>query len=306
MDNKSLKIFFVYFLACMIWGSTWLAIRIGLESFTPMFSAGLRFAIASIIILVLMQIKKLKIQKDKISIRLYLMMAFFSFIIPFSLVYWAEQFVPSGLAAVLFAVFPFFVAFFSYVMISRDTLDRYKILGMVIGFTGVIIIFSDSFSFDFSDYFLGMSAIVLSGIIQAVVTVQLKKHGNHLNPLSMNLVPMLIAGIVLIPFGLLFENSSRLRFDAAGLLSVTYLAVFGSIIAFTSYYWLLKRISAVILSLLTFITPPLALFFGWLFYNEMFTTRNLVGCIFVLSGIIAANFNSLKKQIKFRSIKPLK
>ena len=202
MNSTPVKIFLVYALACLIWGSTWLAIRIGLESLTPMFSAGVRFGLASLIVSVLMKIKKLKLQSDKLSVQLYFIMGFFSFIIPFTLVYWAEQFVPSGLAAVLFAVFPFFVALLSYVMISADAIDRYKIAGMVIGFSGVLIIFSESLSLDFSDYLLGMAAIVFSAAIQSFVTVKLKKSGNHLNPLTMNFVPMGIAGIVLIPLGL--------------------------------------------------------------------------------------------------------
>jgi drug/metabolite transporter (DMT)-like permease len=296
--NSGIKIFLVYILACLIWGSTWLAIRVGLESLTPMFSAGTRFFLASLIVLGIMKIKKVKLQTDKLSIRLYLLMAVFSFIIPFTLVYWAEQFVPSGLAAVLFAVFPFFVAFFSYIMISRTAIDRYKVLGMIIGFTGVLIIFSENLSLDFSDYFLGMSAIVFSGLVQSVVTVKLKKDGSYLNPLTMNLIPMGIAGLVLVPFSLLFEDTARLRFDEAAVFSVLYLAIFGSVIAFTSYYWLLKRLNPVILSLLTFITPSIALFIGWLFYNEVLSVRDMAGCVLVLAGLVTANFLSLKKFMK--------
>jgi len=114
MKNTALKIFLIYALICFIWGSTWLAIRFGLESLTPLFSAGIRFTIASGFILILMKLQSVSLQTDRVSLRLYFMMAFFSFVIPFGLVYWAEQFVPSGMAAVLFAVYPFFVVIFSY------------------------------------------------------------------------------------------------------------------------------------------------------------------------------------------------
>jgi len=107
MKAAALKIALVYALLCFIWGSTWLAIRIGLESMPPIYSAGMRFTVASIFIFILMQFRGNKLQRDKISVRLYLVMGFFSFVIPFGLVYWAEQFVPSGLASVLFAVYPF-------------------------------------------------------------------------------------------------------------------------------------------------------------------------------------------------------
>ena len=122
MKAGSVKIFFVYAMLCFIWGSTWLAIRFGLETLTPMYSAGVRFLLASFFILILMKIRGVSLQLDKISIRLYLVMGFLSFVIPFGLVYWAEQYVPSGMASVLFAVFPFFVAIFSFLFIARDSL----------------------------------------------------------------------------------------------------------------------------------------------------------------------------------------
>ena len=117
MSNQSAKIFLVYALLCFIWGSTWIAIRFGLESLTPIFSAGVRFSLASVFIFILMKIKDISLQRDRESIRLYLLMGFFSFVIPFGLVYWAEQFVPSGMAAVLFAVYPFWVVIFSFIRI---------------------------------------------------------------------------------------------------------------------------------------------------------------------------------------------
>ena len=112
MSKLAIKIALAYAAISFIWGSTWIAIRYGLESLTPMFSAGARFSLASIFIFILMKIKSITLQTDKDSIRLYLLMGFFSFVIPFGLVYWAEQFVPSGMAAVLFEVYPFGVVIF--------------------------------------------------------------------------------------------------------------------------------------------------------------------------------------------------
>ncbi len=264
MLSERAKIFLAFSLICFIWGSTWLAIRVGLSSLTPMFSAGIRFFIASIAILIIMKFKRLKIQNDKVSIILYFIMGIFSFVLPFGFVYWGEQYVPSGLASVLFAVYPFFVALFSYFFISSETIGFYKILGIILGFSGIVIIFSDSFAGDFSAYVVGMIAVVLSGIMQAGIAVTIKKYGNHLNSLSMNLVPMVIASVILTVYGLLFEDTSYLKFDSSALFSILYLAVFGSVVTFTTYYWLLKRINVVMLSLMAFITPIVALILGWI------------------------------------------
>jgi len=302
MTKESLKIFFAYILLCFIWGSTWLAIRISLESFTPFLSGGLRFLIASIAIFIIMRLKGITLQKDKLSVKLYLQMGFLSFVIPFGLVYWAEQFVPSGLASVLFGVYPFFVAIFSYFMIPNEKIGIGKTVGMILGFLGIIIIFSDSFSFTLSDYLLGMFAVMLSGIMQAYIAVTLKKYGKHLNPLSMNFIPMLIAGITGTLIGLFAEDFSKVSIEENGILAVLYLAIFGSVVTFTSFYWLMKRINVVILSLIAFITPIVALLLGWIFYNEVFTTHHLVGSALVLIGLLIANLYGIVVQ-KVKEVK---
>ena len=303
MKAGGVKIFFVYAMLCFIWGSTWLAIRFGLETLTPIFSAGLRFSLAAFFISILMKIRGVSLQMDKISIRLYLVMGFFSFVIPFGLVYWAEQFVPSGISSVLFAVFPFFVAIFSYIFIASESLDIYKLCGIVIGFTGIVIIFSDSFGADITDYLIGMFAIVLSAIMQAGIAITIKKYGHHLNPLSMNFLPMLIAGISMVFIGVVIEDTSTNSFGLNAVLSILYLAFFGSVITFTSYYWLLKKINIVILSFTAFITPITALILGYIVYNEQLSTSDFAGSACVLLGVFGANLGNLLRIRKKGIIK---
>lgn len=303
MSKLAVKVFLAYTALCLIWGSTWIAIRIGLESFTPIFSAGIRFSLASIIIFMLMKMKKIELQKDKESIRLYLLMGFFSYVIPFGLVYWAEQFVPSGMAAVLFAVYPFWVVIFSFIRMPNEFIGFYKIFGTVLGFGGIVMIFSDSFVGDITNYLVGMFAVVLSGIMQAWIAVSIKKFGHHLHPLSMNFVPMMIAGISMVAIGIFAEDLSVINITESGVLSILYLAFFGSVITFTTFYWLIKRINLVILSLLAFITPIVALVLGYLFYNEELSTRHFIGAALVLTGVIWANLDNLLKLRKGSIIK---
>ena len=303
MKSLSLKVIGVFALISMIWGSTWLAIRASLESLSPLYSASFRFTLASVFIFILMKIKGITIQKDKISMRLYLLQGFFAFLIPFALVYWSEQFIPSGLAAVLFAVYPFFVALFSYFTIPTETIGPYKLIGIILGFTGIVIIFWDDIGGDLTSYLLGMIAMVCSATMQAGMAVTIKKQGHHLNPLSMNLIPMFMGAVFLFLIALFTEDSSKLVFDANAVVTVLYLAVFGSVVTFTGYYWLMKRLNVVILSLMAFITPIIALFLGWIIMNEKLSSLDLAGCIFVLIGLVIANLKGLKKINKEEIIK---
>jgi drug/metabolite transporter (DMT)-like permease len=306
MNKLAVKIFFAYAILCFIWGSTWIAIKFGLESLTPLFSAGIRFSIASVFIYILMKIKSISIQTDKVSVRLYLLMGFFSFVIPFGLVYWAQQFVPSGMAAVLFAVYPFWVVIFSYIRMPGEFIGFYKIFGTLLGFAGIVIIFSDSFSGDITSYLIGMFAVVLSGTMQAWIAVSIKKFGHHLHPLSMNFIPMVIAGFFMVLIAFFTEDLTTTSIDKNAVLSILYLAFFGSVVTFTSFYWLIKHINIVILSLIAFITPIVALILGYFFYGEELSNRHFIGTALVLTGIFWANLGSLLKLRKGSIFKTVK
>lgn len=293
MQIKNIKIAAAYLFISLLWGSTWLAIRIGLESLTPMFSAGLRFFIASIIILIVMKFQGVTLQKDLLSFKLYLVMGFFSFVIPFGLVYWAEQYIASGLASVLFAFFPFMVIIFSRIAFTNQKIGVYKIIGVALAFTGIVIIFSKDITMDLTNDVLGIAAVLVSATMQAAVTVTIKKYGKQLNPLSMNLIPLFIAGVIMLTVGLTLEDSSSLVFDNNAIFSILYLALFGTVFTFTTYYWLMKQINVVILSLTSFITPIIAVFLGWIILDERLSSLHLIGSTLVLIGILFANFRGL-------------
>ncbi|OGU36919.1 MAG: multidrug DMT transporter permease [Ignavibacteria bacterium RIFOXYB2_FULL_35_12] len=302
MKNEKLTILIIFSLLCLAWGSTWGVIRLGLESLTPFISVGLRFTLASIFILIIMKFRNVQIQTDKVSLWLYFIMCFGSFVIPFGLVYWAEQFVPSGLSSVLFAVYPFFVVVFSYLAIPSEVIGFYRIFGIVFAFAGILTIFYDGLNLDVASYMWGMSAIVLSGIMQAGNAVTLKKYGYYLHPLSMNFIPMIVAGISLVIIGLLVEDTSKLVFDPKAYFTIIYLAAIGTVLTFTSYYWLLKRVSVILLSLIAFITPIIALIIGWIFFEEKLSDRVLFGSILVLLGLLIANFSSFKKLLGYKFV----
>jgi putative membrane protein PagO len=307
MQKDTIKIILVYALACLIWGSTWMAIRLGLDSLTPFVSVGLRFSFAALFILIFMKIKGMKIQMDKLSIKLYLQMAFFSFVIPYGLVYWGEQYIPSGLASVLFAINPFFVTIFSFYMLSQEKITPYKIIGMIVGFIGIVVIFSEDITNTAGFFVWGMVAVVLSALIQGWIQVVVKKYGQHLHSFTMNFYPMLIAGLTMLFIGFFTENLNYIKFDSKAILSVLYLASFGSMIVFTCWYWLLKRVSVIVLSLITFITPVIALILGIILLKEVFTVIDIFGSFLVLVGLIIATLGNVKsfKNIKFLKKQPV-
>ncbi|MGA7838585.1 MAG: DMT family transporter, partial [Ignavibacteriaceae bacterium] len=156
---------------------------------------------------------------------------------------------------------------------------------------------------DIPIYLPGMLAVVISAIMQGGLQVTIKKYGGNLHPLSMNLVPMIIAGVVMTLIGYFFEDMSKVEFTSSGYLSVAYLALFGSLVTFTSYYWLLKRVSVIVLSLIAFITPIIALILGWIFLSEELSARHLIGSFLVLLGVLSATLGNIRSMRKISLLK---
>jgi len=303
--NKKILIPILYVLICLFWGSSWLVIKLSLEYISPFINLGLRFLISASTILLVMIWTNTKLDLSSRSLVIYLVLGFFSYAIPFNLVYWAEQTIPSSLASILFGMYPFFVAILSTIFIKEETMSVPRFLGIVMSFTGLIFIFNASFQFELSPYLLGMVAVVLSAMMQASVAIFIKKNGSNLNPLSMNFIPTLIAGLILTVLGLLTEDISKVNFSFIAILMVVYLAVIVTVFNFTAYYWLLKRISIVLLSLTSFITPVIAVFLGTVVSGEKLSKNVLSGSLFVLLGILIVNWEGIKKiyhQKRFSSL----
>ncbi|MCX8010770.1 MAG: DMT family transporter, partial [Ignavibacteria bacterium] len=269
----------------------------------PFFNSCLRFIVAAIALAILIKTLKLPVPFDSRSKKVYLILSIFSYTIPFSLVYWAEKHIPSSLASILFGMYPFFTAILSAIVFTTESLSFQRILGIILAFTGLVVIFSEGLQIDFQNYSLGMLAVVLSSFIQAGIAVFIKKYGGHLNPMSMSFVPLLLAAIVLGLLGLTFEGIDSIHFTFTSFLYVIYLGLFATVFTFSIYYWLLKKMSVVILSLSSFITPIFAILFGWLFHGEKLSDRILSGASLVLVGIIIVNWIGIKKyyhNLKFK------
>lgn len=295
MANRKFFIPLMYFLICFFWGSSWYIIKVSLQYVTPFINLGSRFLISAFAIYLVMRYTNTRLDLSPTSVKLYLILGFFSYSIPFSLVYWAERTIPSSLASILFAMNPFFVAILSSIFIKEEFLSVPRIIGIILSFAGIIFIFKDGLRIELSHYLPGMIAVILSALMQASIAVTIKKKGGHLSPLSMNFIPTLIAGIFLVTIGLFTENLSSNKFTIEAILMIIYLAVFVTVFNFTAYYSLLKKMSVVILSLTSFITPLIATFIGVVVGGENLSKNISAGAFFVLTGILIANWEGFKK-----------
>jgi drug/metabolite transporter (DMT)-like permease len=276
-------------LLVLIWGTTWAAIRIGLEGIPPLTGLALRFAIASALLLALSPVLGVRLGRAPGERRLWLASALLNFCISYGILYWAEQWVPSGLTAVLFATFPLWTGLLAHLALPGERLTARALAGALVGFAGVAVIFSEDFrSLGGPQVAFAAAVTLLSPVASALGSVAVKRWGQGIHPLSLAAVPMGLTALVMGGVALLVERGRPAVFDARSVAALVYLAVFGSAVTFTVYYWLLKRLPATSLALITYATPVVAVAVGAAFLDEPFTLRILLGAALVIGGVAMA------------------
>ncbi|HEV8580832.1 MAG TPA: DMT family transporter [Thermoanaerobaculia bacterium] len=273
----------------LIWGTTWAAIRISLQGIPPITGVALRFAIAAVVLLALVPVFGIKLGRSRIERRLWLANGMLTFAIPYGVLYWAEQWVPSGLASVLFATYPLMVAVVAHFLLAGEPLSLPKIAGVLIGFAGLAVIFSEDLRALGGPRVATAAAILLiSPLCASFGSVIVKRWGEGVHPLSISAMPMAITAVVMGPVAWLAESGREVTFSLGPVLALLYLALLGSALPFTLFFWLLKHQTATGMSLINYAIPVIAVAVGTVFFDEPFTLRIVVGTALVLVGVAVA------------------
>ena len=279
-----------FLLLTLIWGTTWAVIRVGLEGLPPLTGVGLRFLVAGAILLALVPAFGVRFAWSRRELGLWLMNGLFAFSASYVIVYWAEQYIPSGLTALLFATYPLFVAGLAHFALPGERLTPFAAGGILLGFAGVAVIFSDDLA-ALGGARVREVAVVLLGspVVSAVATVAVKRWGHGIHPLSLTAVPMLLTGVLVGGLALALEGRTPLVFDARSVGALLYLAVLGSAVTFTVYYWMLSHVAATQVALIAYTIPIVAVAVGAAAFDEPVRARVVAGGVLVLAGVAIVN-----------------
>lgn len=250
-------------LLCLIWGSTWWAIRICLHDQPPLTSAALRFLVAGAAMAALATRWRKADSLPSPPTWLWLVTGATCFAGSYGLLYVAERTVPSGVAAVLWAVFPLLMAG-NGVLFLGERLRAVQWLGFLVSFGGVVIVFaSDLGGSDPAAVPLVDAVLVLaSPVVSAIGTTLVKRFGKGTSSLRLNRNGMLFGGVLLAIAAFASERDATLHWSPAGIAATAYLALCGTALTFGVYFWLLQRVPATRLSLISYVTPVLAMLLG--------------------------------------------
>ncbi len=274
----------LYALICLIWGSTWLVIKLGMDGVPPFLAAGLRFCLASAVLFALVWLRRTRLslsRDDKIAVA---SCGLLSFMISYACVYWSEQYISSGLAAVLYCTMPLGVALLSRFWTKSETLSPRKVAGIATAMAGTLVLFWPGAGVSRAQA-LGMAVALFSVGAAAVNLVIVKRHSKHSDIFLLNACGMGIGATGLLTLSALSESWSTLSWNRTNVLAIVYLALIGSVAAFLSYYRLIKELDATTLSLVTLIFPVVAVVLGWLVRHETMSAGTFLGMLVVFAGV---------------------
>jgi drug/metabolite transporter (DMT)-like permease len=278
---------FLFTLITLIWGSTWLAIKVGLDGVPPFMGAGLRFLLSTLLVGAVLAARRTRIRLTRDDRVCVLSLGILVFYFNYASVYWAELRISSGLAAVLFSTMPLMTALLSRFWTRSETLGAPKVGGILVGVAGTVLLFWPDERLGLQQV-LGMLATLFACFCASINLVTMKKYGRHSDPYVLNFLGMGTGAAFLLLTSAAFESWSEVAWSRNNVTAMLYLAVFGSVVAFSAYYALIKLIDATIVSLSTLIIPIVALILGRAFLGETITPTAVAGVATILAGVAVA------------------
>lgn len=284
-SGDSIRVLLAFTAIYLIWGSTYLAIRYAVETIPPLIVVGIRHTIAGTILLAWAWVRGYRPRREHWISGLIVGALFF--LIGHGSLHWAEQYVATGLAALLIATEPMFILVLAWMMGQRR-ISRVSTLGLAVGVVGVGILTSADFGAKGSTL-LGIVAVLVGSISWAAGVVLSPKLKLPSDALARTAVP-LVCGAALVWIAAAasgeFHQLHWASISVRSIAGIAYLVVFGSIIAFTSYMWLLQRCPPTLVATHTYANPVVAILLGWLLASEPLTWRVIVACVAILGAVM--------------------
>ncbi|AFH50307.1 DMT superfamily drug/metabolite permease [Ignavibacterium album JCM 16511] len=298
MSNYKLNGYIAWISVCIIWGTTYLAIRIGVAHIPPMLFAGIRWIVAGIIFISALKLsgKKLPPLKDlkHIAVMGLLMLGFGN-----GLVVTGEQYISSGLAALLITTVPFWIVGFDSLAVKKSVFNKFIISGLLLGLVGVSAIFGDNWKDLFNkDYLIGVLSILGAVIAWSLGSVYSKHKKINAHPLMSAAVQMLVAGIAQTLLGIILGEISQVKINQEGIYSLSYLIVFGSILGYGSYIYAIEHLPLSLVSTYAYINPIIAVFLGWFVLNEKLNFYMIIAAILIIAGVMLVKKGSEVNLVK--------
>ncbi|WP_298120813.1 EamA family transporter [Flavobacterium sp.] len=290
--KPDLKLIFSLVIVGLVWGTTYLGIRVAVESIPPWFITSIRQGIAALLVLGILLYKKQLSWIGWSNLKFQLIPSLLMIVIANGFTTIAEQTLPSGLTSIMSALSPVII-FIGGILFGIEKPRLKGFIGVLLGFLGVVFIFRNGLE-DILDpnYKTGMLFLSIAILSWSAGTVYSKKHTHKSSNIALNLFYQFSISSI-IQFALAFIFSSDTDISTWSLRSVSavlYLAIFGSVLAFFCYYYALKRVTVLQVSILNYINIVIAVFLGWLILDEIITIDFIIATALIILGVFIINY----------------
>lgn len=268
----------------VVWSTTWIVIRVGVQAVPPLTYAAVRTVLAAVTLLVLAQLFHGARRPSGSEIRFWALVGVPQLGVPYAVIFWAEQSISSGLTAILFATFPTFTALFSHVLLEDEPLSVRKIGGTVLAVMAVGALIGPAWR-DASAALLPSVGILVAAASSAGGAVLVRRHGRATSTLWLTAIQVAAGATVLTTLAVLFERNRAFPLTPFTIVSVLYLAWVITVGCYLSLFWLLKRLDATFVSMGTILETALAVLFGVWWLGEAVGPRLVIGLLGVATSV---------------------
>ena len=296
MPKENFKAYLAYVSVCIFWGTTYLAIKIGVSQIPPFIFAGIRWLAAGVILVAFFLIRgnKLPGLKDLAHIAF---IGIFLVGISNGLLSVAEQWLPSGISSLIITTIPFWIVGMEAFLPTGPKLNIKIFLGLFLGLIGVVLIMSHDWKnlFDKS-YLMGIISLIFSMLAWSFGSVYSKYKKIKIELFLLIALEMLIAGVFQILVGLIIGEGSKFQIDDKGLLAIIYLMIFGSIVGYSSYIYALTHLPLSFVSTYAYVNPVIALLLGWFVLGEELSWMIVVAAVVIFIGVTIVRRGTVQQQ----------
>jgi drug/metabolite transporter (DMT)-like permease len=291
-QKSDLKLIFSLVIVGIVWGTTYLGIRVAVESIPPWFITSIRQGIAALIVLGILIYKKQLSWIGWNNLKFQLIPSLLMIVIANGFTTIAEQSLPSGLTSILSALSPVII-FIGGILFGIEKPNLKGLTGVLLGFLGVVFIFRNGLE-DILDpnYKTGMLFLSIAIMSWSAGTVYSKKHTHKSNNIALNLFYQFsISSLIQFVLAFIFSSNTDMNtWSLRSISAVVYLSVFGSVLAFFCYHYALKRVTAVQVSILNYVNTIIAVFLGWLLLDEVITFDFIIATALIILGVFIINY----------------
>jgi drug/metabolite transporter (DMT)-like permease len=304
MPSTSSRVAWLIFIALgFAWGSSYLFIKIGVETLTPFTLIAARLAIGTAVLTLAMAVTRQHLPRSRTAYRHLVVVALLGVVIPFGLITWGEQSIDSALAAILNGTVPLFAIVLAALLLADEPMTLNRVAGLLLGFAGLVALVGPNLRSGFAGG-SGELALVGASVSYAAAGVYARWKVRDVAPLPSALLEVGYAFVITLLLAFAFETPLATRLQGSSVLAIVWLGLVGSGLAFMAYFWLLSRWGATRTSMVAYLIPVVGILLGVLVRNETVTALTLVGTAMVIGGVALANSRYGHRRLFGRTAAP--